>query len=396
MPFDPAKLAADTEAFCQELRPAEELCYAERRFNDQLLPLAKKYDLLGINVRPEYGGRGADNVAYFKALARIGREGTGVRTFFSGHLSIGAYPIQTLGGDAVKQKYLPAAVRGEKVLAFGLTEPDAGSNPREMTSTYTKTADGFRLSGVKYLISNGGVADAVVVFAYPAGLSEGDPTRRMSAFVLDTRQDGFAAESFAPNAKMGMPTSNTAMFEMNDAFVPAENLLGAEGDGFRVAMGTLVSGRLSVAAGCLGVIEDCLAEAVEYAKTRRQHGKEIGKHQLVQEHVAHIEMDRVASEALLLRAAEAKDRSEANRGDKELARQTDLLAAQAKFFISNAAWDAADRAVQVFGGRGWSTLYRPGRHLTDVRVCRIYEGTDEILKLKIAAAVLGKEYEAFR
>jgi alkylation response protein AidB-like acyl-CoA dehydrogenase len=183
---------------------------------------------------------------------------------------------------------------------------------------------------------------------------------------------------------------------MHDVVDPAENLLGQLGDGFRVAMGTLVSGRLSVAAGCLGVIEDCLAEAVEYGKMRQQHGKEIARHQLVQEHIAHIEMDRVASESLLLRAAEAKGQSEANPGDKELLRQADLLAAQAKFFASNAAWDAADRAVQVWGGKGWSTLYRPARHLTDVRVCRIYEGTDEILKLKIASAVLGKDWEAFK
>ena len=133
--FDPAKLAADVEAFCQDIRPVEELCYVEHKFNDQLVPLAKKYDLLGINVTPEYGGRGADAVSYFQALARIGREGTGTRTFFSGHLSIGAYPIQTWGSDALKRKYLPAACRGEAVLAFGLTEPDAGSNPREMTTT---------------------------------------------------------------------------------------------------------------------------------------------------------------------------------------------------------------------------------------------------------------------
>lgn len=393
MAFDPVALAADTEAFCREVRPAEELAYAERTFNDQVVPLAKKHNLLGMNISPEYGGRGADAVSYFQALARIGREGTTVRTFFSGHLSIGAYPIQTWGSDALKRKYLPAAACGEKILAFGLTEPDAGSNPREMTTTFEKKGDHYLLNGVKYLISNGGIADAVVAFGYPAGqVGEG----RISAFVVDTSAEGFEAESFAPNAKMGMPTSNTAMFEMRDVIVPAENLLGAEGDGFRVAMGTLVSGRLSVAAGCLGVIEDCLAEVVGYAKVRKQHGKEIARHQLVQDHIAHIEMARVASDALLMRAAETKDRSAASPGDKELAKQADLLAAQAKFFATNAAWDAADRAVQVFGGRGWSTLYRPGRHLTDVRVCRIYEGTDEILKLKIAAAVLGKEWEAFR
>ena len=395
MPFDPAKLAADVESFCQDVRPEEELAYAQREFNEHVVPLAKKYDLLGMNVSPEYGGRGADAVSYLKALARIGREGTTVRTFFSGHLSIGAYPIQTWGGDAVKKKYLPAAVRGEKILAFGLTEPEAGSNPRQMTTTFEKKGDHFVLNGTKYLNSNGGIAHAIVVFGYPAN-SEGDPNRRISAFVVDTDAKGFEAESFSPNAKMGMPTSNTAMFEMRDVRVPAENLLGELGDGFRIAMGTLVSGRLSVAAGCLGVIEDCLAEAITYAKERSQHGKEIGRHQLVQEHIAHIEMDRVAAESLLLRAAEAKDRAAANPADKELMKQADLLAAQAKFFASNAAWDAADRAVQVWGGKGWSTLYRPARHLTDVRVCRIYEGTDEILKLKIAAALLGKEWEAFK
>jgi alkylation response protein AidB-like acyl-CoA dehydrogenase len=161
-------------------------------------------------------------------------------------------------------------------------------------------------------------------------------------------------------------------------------------------MGTLVSGRLSVAAGCVGVIEDCLTEVLEYAKSRRQHGKPIARHQLVQEHIAAIEMHRAASEAMVERAALAKQASDESPVDVELARQADLRVAQAKLFASNAAWDAADRSVQVFGGRGFSELYRVGRHLQDVRVCRIYEGTDEILKLKIAAALLGKEYEAFK
>jgi alkylation response protein AidB-like acyl-CoA dehydrogenase len=387
------QLAADVEAFCQEVRPVEELCYVEHKFNDQVVPLAKKHNLMGMNILPEYGGRGADAVSYFNALARIGREGTGVRTFFSGQLSIGAYPIQTWGSETLKQKYLPKAAKGEAVLAFGLTEPEAGSNPREMTSTYRKTSEGYRLNGVKYLISNGGIADAVIVFAYPEGVAEG-PDRRISAFVLDTHQKGFIGENLT--AKMGMPTANTAMFEMNEALVPEENLLGGLGEGFRIAMGTLVSGRLSVAAGCLGVIEDCLDCVLSYAKDRSQHGKPIGKHQLVQQHITHIEIHRMSSRAVLLQAAEAKERSTLNPKDVELARLADLLAAEAKFFITNAAWDAADRAVQVFGGRGWSTLYRPGRHLMDVRVCRIYEGTDEILELKIASALLGKEYEAFK
>jgi alkylation response protein AidB-like acyl-CoA dehydrogenase len=192
-----------------------------------------------------------------------------------------------------------------------------------------------------------------------------------------------------------MFSANTGMFQMTDHPVPAENLLSEEGNGFRVAMGTLVSGRLSVAAGCLGVIEDCLAEAIEYSKTRIQHGKPIGKHQLVQEHLAMIEMGRAASDALIERAALAKGTSDKAPNDKNLAAEADTRVAQAKFFASNAAWEAADRAVQIFGGRGWSELYRVGRHLQDVRVCRIYEGTDEIMKLKIGASLLGKDFAAF-
>jgi alkylation response protein AidB-like acyl-CoA dehydrogenase len=393
-PQEQQQLLADVEAFCQEIRPFEELCYVEHKFNDQVLPLGRKYNLLGIPLPLQYGGRGADTLTYVRAITRIGREGTGVRTFFSGHISIGEYPILTWGNEDQKKRYLPAAARGEKILAFGLTEPDAGSNPLEMTSTYARRGDHFVLSGVKYLISNGGIADAVVTFAYPRGDNgEKQPGSRMSAFIVD-RTQGFVSEDLT--AKVGMPTSNTAMFEMHDVAVPLSNLLGEEGNGFRIAMGTLVSGRLSVAAGCLGVIEDCLAEVVSYSKERKQHGKEIGKHQLVQEHIATIEMARVASESLLWRAAETRDASLANPDDAELRQRTELLAAQAKLFISGAAWEAADHAVQVYGGRGWSTLYRVGRHLMDVRVCRIYEGTDEILKLKVAAAVLGKDYEAYK
>lgn len=383
------KLLADVEAYCQEIRPYEEVCYLEHKFNDQVIPLARKYNLLGMPVPTAYGGRGADAVTYALALARIGREGTGVRTFYSGHTSIGEYPIMTWGNEEQKRRYLPAACRGEKILAFGLTEPEAGSNPLEMTSTYERRGDRFILNGVKYLISNAGIATTVVTFAYP---KDGG---RISAFIVDL-VDGPGCLREDLVAKMGMPTSNTGMFELSNYEVPAENLLGAEGNGFRIAMGTLVSGRMSVAAGCLGVIEDCLTEAVNYARERHQHGKPIARHQLVQEHIAHIEMDRLASETLLLRAAETKDRANANPDNRELHAQAELLAAQCKLFITNAAWDAADRAVQVLGGRGWSTLYRPGRHLMDVRVCRIYEGTDEILKLKIAAAVLGKEFEAYK
>jgi alkylation response protein AidB-like acyl-CoA dehydrogenase len=383
------QLLADVEKYCEELRPIEELCYLEHRYNEAVITLAKKYKLLGIHVPKQYGGRGSDLMTYMKALVRIGREGTGVRTLFSGHCSLGQTPIIEWGNDEQKRRYLPASSAGETILAFGLTEPDAGSNPREMQMTYRRDGNRFLLNGVKYLISNGGIADAIVTFAYPAERKD-----RISAFIVDTNGPGFESEELS--AKLGLPTSDTAMFELSDYAVPVENLLGAEGDGWRIAMATLRSGRLSVAAGCVGVIEDCLQETLDYARQRSQHGKLIAHHQLVQEHIARIEVARQASESLLVTAVEAKMASDLEPENRPVLQRADLLAAEVKYFVSNAACEAADRAIQVFGGRGYSELYRPGRHWKDVRVCRIYEGTDEILKLKIAAGLLGKQFEAFR
>ncbi len=383
-------LMSDVETFCRALRPIEDRCYLERRFNEQTVALARVHDLLGMAIPKPYGGRGADAVTYARALARIGREGTGVRTFFSGHSSIGQAPILAWGNEEQKGRFLIPSTRGDLILAFGLTEPEAGSNPREMKATYRREGDRFVLNGTKYLISNGGIAGAVVTFAYPEGGSG-----RISAFVVETRGGpGFSSESLEP--KVGNPTADTAAFTLKDYAVPAANLLGGEGNGLKIAMAALVSGRLSVAAGCLGVIEDCLDEAAAYARGRHQHGKPIARHQLVQEHIAAIEMARVTTEALVLAAAGVRQASEDDPRDESLRLRADLLAAEAKLHAAQAVWDAADRAVQVFGGRGFLEAFRPGRHLRDARVCRIYEGTDEILKLKIAAAVLGKEFEAFQ
>jgi alkylation response protein AidB-like acyl-CoA dehydrogenase len=386
---DRDRLLQAVEAFCRALRPIEERCYLERRFNDRVVPLAREHGLLGMPVPVAHGGRGADTVTYARALARIGREGTGVRTFFSGHSSIGQGPIIAWGTDEQKRRFLPRSAGGEIVCAFGLTEPGAGSNPREMTMSYRRRGDEFLLNGEKYLISNGGIAGVIVTFAYPEGRAG-----RISAFLVETGRPGFSSESLEP--KVGNVTADTVRFALRDYPVPAANLLGAEGDGLAIAMDALVGGRLSVAAGCLGVIEDCLAEVVTYAKARQQHGKPIARHQLVQEHVTAIEMHRVTTEALVSLAAEAKDVSLATPGDAALRARADQLAAQAKLHASRAACDAADHAVQVFGGRGFLEAFRPGRHFQDARVTRLYEGTDEILTLKIAAAVLGKDYQAFQ
>src|SRR5437868_9396796 len=231
---DSARLLADVEAFCTAVRDIEELCYVEHRFNDQVIPLAKKHNILGMPVPVEYGGRGSDTGTYGRALARIGREGTGVRTFFSGHTSIGQYPILTWGNEEQKRRYLPAAARGDKIVAFGLTEPEAGSNPLEMQMAYERKGDHFVLNGVKYLISNAGIATTIVTFAKGAN-------NRISAFIVDTAGPGFEKEDVT--AKVGMPTATTGMFELKDCKVPGNNLLGEEGNGFRIAMGTLVSGR---------------------------------------------------------------------------------------------------------------------------------------------------------
>src|SRR3954471_13735644 len=257
------KLLGDVDAFCRTLRPIEERCYLERRFNDRLVPLAREHGLLGMPVPPAYGGRGADAVTYARALARIGREGTGGRTFFSGHSSIGQGPILAWGTEEQKRCFLPTSSRGEIVCAFGLTEPEAGSNPREMRMTYRRRGDEFVLNGEKYLISNGGMADLIVTFAYPEGRSG-----RISAFLVETHGPGFSAEALGP--KVGNPTADTARFVLRDYAIPAGNLLGAEGEGLAVAISALVGVRQSVAAGCLGVIEDCLIEAVAHAQARQQ------------------------------------------------------------------------------------------------------------------------------
>src|SRR3989338_5687753 len=377
-------IRSDLAKFRAALRPVEDVCYLEHKYNDQLIPLAKRYDLLGLPVQKAYGGRNLDILAYVEALAEIAREGTGIRTFFSGHTSLGQKTVQAFGSETLKKTYLLPSTKGKVIFAFALTEPEAGSDPLSLKMTYRERTGHYVLNGIKYLISNSGIADAMIVFA--RGLN-----KRISAFVIDTHQKGIVREDLT--AKMGMPTTNTGMFELTNFEVPKENLLGKKDDGWTVARHALMNGRLSVAAGCIGVIADCLEEAARYAAERVQHKKLIGKHQLIQEHLAAIKLHLESTRLMVMRAASLKQEADAKKSPA-LQAEADTAIAEAKLFSAHAAWDAADRAVQVYGGRGWSFLYRPGRHLVDTRVCRIYEGTDEILKLKIASSLLLKEFEA--
>src|SRR5438445_485833 len=231
-------------------------------------------------------------------------------------------------------------------------------------------------------------ADLVIIFAYTRGKREG-----MCAFLVERGSAGFSAKPI--ENKMGLPTSDTGTIYLEKCEVPKENMLGPRGKGLSVAYSALMSGRLSVAAGCVGVMQDCLDEAVRYSGVRIQHGKPIGKHQLVQRHIGIISTNMEAARWLVLRAAYLKEKYEENPKNGQSRDAADLEIAKAKYFAANASFDAANRAVQVFGANGYSLENRPARHLMDTRVTKIYEGTDEILEQKIALGVLGKAFEAY-
>ena len=374
---------------CQKIRPIEDRFYLDRSFNDQVLPIFKDAHLLGLPISRNYGeGQGADALTYALVLERVGREGTGIRTFFSGHVSLGQSTLQKWGTDEQKERYLPKTTTGDLVMAFGLTEPTAGSDPASMKTNFEERDGSYFLNGQKAWISNGSIADLIVVFAYPKGRSEG-----MCAFLVETESEGFSAEPI--KNKLGLPTSDTGLLYLTDCKVSKDNMLGPPGKGLSVAYTALMSGRLSVAAGSVGVIQDCLEEAVRYARERVQHKKKIGKHQLVQREIAKISLDLESSRLFTYKAATLKAKSDDTPDNYELRSEADWWIAQAKYFAANASFCSADRALQIFGANGFSFENRPARHLADTRACRIYEGTDQILEQKIAIKLLGSEFEAF-
>src|SRR5207247_6070126 len=239
-----------------------------------------------------------------------------------------------------EQRYVPAATRGEKAMCFGLTEPTAGSDPSSLRTTVEDRGSYYFLNGSKAWISNGSIADVAVVFAYPKGKRDG-----MCAFIVEKGFEGYSAQQ--QKHKLGMPTSDTGSIFLDNCRVPKENLLGPIGKGLSVAYSGLMSGRLSVAAGCLGVIEDCITEAVNYSKQRIQHGKPIAKHQLVQRHIGEMSTNLEASKNIVYKAALLKQKSDLDPEDKDLRDYADVMIAKAKYFASNASFDAADRTVQI-------------------------------------------------
>ena len=384
-----AMILEQVDRACKGFRPIEDKCYLEHRINDQVKPYFAKAHLLGLPVSRKYGdGQGADMVTYALAVERIGREGTGLRTFFSVHMALGQMTIQHWGTEEQKTRFLTSATKGEDILAFGLTEPGAESDPTALTTYFEEKEGKYLLTGQKMWISLGSTASKILVFAYPKGKREG-----MCGFVMDTSTPGYKAE-IIPH-KLGLPTADTSTVYLDRAEVAKEDMLGPPGKGMSVALSGLMNGRLSVAAGCVGVMQDCLDEAVRYAGVRFQHGKLIGKHQLIQRHIGIMSMNLDAAKLLLLKAAFVKQKYEENPKNAELRDATDLAVTKAKYFAANKSFDSANRAVQIFGANGYSLENRPARHLADSRVTMIYEGANEILEQKMALGSLGKGFEAY-
>jgi len=384
------EILEDADRAANELLVSEFEKYIERKYNPEILGVLKRNNLMGVPIDKEYGGRGARQLVEALFLERMGQTGMGVITFSDVHQCLGSLAVQDWGNEEQKARYLPGAAKGETVFAYGLTESEAGSDPASLKTSYVRDGAGFRLNGSKYLISNGSIATKMIVFARPEG-GTGAPT----AFILDTKDKGFTVD-MRLEEKIGLFTSDTSMISLEDAFVPAEDLLGAEGKGLSVAYSALLNGRIGIGSGCVGVMEDCLNQVKERATSRVQHGKEIARHQLIQKHIANIESSLEACRWLIYRAALKKDEYERDPKNLGLRADADRLSAVAKYMASRCAFDSADRAVQCFGGFGYSILSPVAKHFLDTRVARIYEGTDEIMELKIASSVLGKQFDAYR
>jgi len=390
---------------CKSIRDHETKCYLEEKSNDRVIPEFGEIGMLGCPISKKYGGLGYDILTYLFAMERIGREGNSLRTFFSAHISIGQMVIQNWGSEEQKKKYLPNATSGNSIMGFALTEPDAGSDPGKTSTKFEEHGDNYVLNGVKHWVGNGTFAKVITTFARGAN-------GKISAFIVDTNSKGFHAEEM--HNKMGLLTVKNAEITFQNCIVPKQNLLGKMGNGLSIAFSALIDGRLSVAAGAVGVMKDCLDESIKYSQKREQHGSVLAKKQLIQEHLATMIVNIESSRWLVYRAGVARQKlhdyvenlkeSDVNwlslldRENKEyssLRNKADRLAAIAKLHATNAAFDCANRAVQIFGSYGYQKTSRVARHFLDSRAIVIYEGANEVLKLKIASLEMGNKYDAY-
>jgi alkylation response protein AidB-like acyl-CoA dehydrogenase len=400
------KFLEQVDKACKSIRAHEEKCYLKEKLNQKVVPVFGPTGMLGCPVSRKYGGLGYDMLTYSLAIERIGMEGTSLRTFFSVHISIGQLVIQSWADEQQKKSILPKTSSGRKIMAFALTEPAAGSDPSSMLTKFEKRGNGYVLKGKKHWIGNGTFAGVMTTYAR-------DPVSgRISAFIVEGDAPGIRKVEI--KNKIGLLTVKNAEIFFDNCTIPKESMLGGEGQGLSIAYSALIDGRLSVAAGAVGVMSDCLDECVQHAKTREQHGSVLAKKQLIQEHIARIAVNLESSRWLTYRAAVAtqalheyvqkfqKDhddwQSRLGRNNKEYSRLrsiADKFTAMAKFHASNCAFDAANRSVQIFGSAGYKKTARVARHFLDSRAATIYEGANEVLELKIASQVLGTEYAAY-
>jgi butyryl-CoA dehydrogenase len=344
------------------------------RFDLDLVKKLGDMGYLGPIVSEEYGGRGLDYRTYALIVEEVGRGDSSARTVVSVQTSLVCSSIQRWGSEEQKHEWLPRLCSGEILGCFGLTEPDTGSDAANLKTRAEKTGDGWRISGQKQWISMGNYAKVALVFA------QTDPEQRhrgLAAFLVPTESEGFS--SSAIHGKLGLRGSDTAELSLDGVEVGDEALLGEVGDGFKVAMSALDSGRYSVAAGCVGICQGCVDASVEYSKNRKQFDRPIASFQLVQEMIADMVVDTDAARALVWRAGWLKDAGKPNTTETSIA----------KLFATEAAVRSANAAIQVHGGSGYVDDYPVERYLRDARVTTLYEGTSQIQKLIIGRAATG-------
>lgn len=330
--------------------------------------------LLGICIPEAYGGSGMDYNALAIACEELERGDTAFRTAVSVHVGLNSMTLLQWGTEEQKQKYLVPQAKGEKIGAFGLTEPGAGSDVASMQSHATLEGDVYRLNGQKTWISLCDIADHFIVFAYT------NPTLKhkgISAFIVERGMVGFSSKAI--KGKYGIRAGNTGELFFDDVLIPKENLLGQEGEGFKIAMAALDNGRFTVAAGAVGLIDACIEASVSYCHERETFGRKIGEHQLVKQMIARMEAGYQMSRLLVYRVGEMKNSGVRN------TRETSLAKWQACDFANR----AADDAVQIHGAYGYSDEYPVARYLRNSKAPVIYEGTREIHTIMQADYVLG-------
>ena len=373
---DQQRLIRDTarEFVDNEIAPRARDNDRNGHFDTELVAKMAAQGYLGAIVPPEYGGAGLDYISYGLVVEQIGRGCSSMRTVVSVQTSLVSSAILKWGTEEQKQTYLPKLTSGEWLGCFGLTEPDTGSDAANQKTRARKVDGGWSISGSKMFISLGSHAKVALIFA------QTDPSlgyKGLACFLVDTAHAGYTAQEI--HHKLGLRGSDTAELALDEVEVPDEAMLGGIGDGFKVAMSALDSGRFSVASGCVGVMQGCVDACVAYAKEREQFGKPIGSFQLVQAMIADMIVDMEAARGLAWRAGVLKDQGRPSTTETSIA----------KLFATEAAVRTANTAIQVHGGSGYVDDHPVERYFRDVRVTTLYEGTSQIQKLIIGRAATG-------